>query len=74
LPNLFAIDPVRGSVTFSHDASDWPPEADLDYIRTYHRIDPHANLAIGLEPGEWMDGRDSFDEDFVARDRFYQES
>lgn len=70
---LFAVDLSQGLVTFSYNASDVSAETELDYIRTYHRIDPRANLVIGLPPGEWVHCWERFDDDFVAKDRFYQE-
>lgn len=51
------------------------PEFALDYLRVYHRIDPHIGpaLALGCERGEWVHCQDRFDDDFIARDPFYQE-
>ena len=70
---LFAVDLAQGSVVFSYEASDLPAEASLDYLRTYHRIDPRAQLAITMQPGELMNCWEHFDDAFVAKDRFYQE-
>jgi len=51
------------------------PEFALEYLRIYHRIDPHIgpSLALACAPGHWLHGRHHFDDDFVARDPFYQE-
>jgi len=70
---LFAVDPFLGCVAFSYEASDLPAEASLDYIRTYHRIDPNAQLVMALAPGEWRHCWEHFDDSYVASDRFYQE-
>ena len=70
---LHAVDLDQGSVAYSYEASDMPAEAALDYIRTYNRIDPRAQLAIALQQGEWLNCWEHFDDNFVAKDRFYQE-
>jgi DNA-binding CsgD family transcriptional regulator/PAS domain-containing protein len=71
--HLHAVEPRQGRVHFSHAASLLPAEAEFDYVRTYHRIDPRAGLVIGLAPGQWMHCWEHFDDAFVARDRFYQD-
>ena len=70
---VHAVDRAQGRISYSYNASDLPAEADLDYVRTYHRIDPRGNLALDLEPGQWINCWDIFDDEFVAKDRFYQE-
>jgi hypothetical protein len=70
---LLAVDLTQGRITLSHAASDYPVEAELDYHRTYQSIDPGAHLVIGLQPGQWANCWDHFDDRFVAQDRFYQE-
>jgi DNA-binding CsgD family transcriptional regulator len=71
--HLHAVDPAQGRVSFSYAASEASPEAELDYLRTYHRIDPRANLVLGMEPGKWINCWEIFDDDFVARSPFYQD-
>ena len=71
--HLHAVELDHGRVIFSHAASQMPAEAEFDYIRTYHRIDPRAGLVVTLPPGQWMHCWEYFDDDFVARDRFYQD-
>lgn len=70
---VHSTDATSGRVAYSYNASDLPVEAELDYIRTYHRIDPRARLGMGMMPGEWVNCWDVFDDDFVANDRFYQD-
>lgn len=73
LVHLHGVDIDQGSIAFSYDAGIAPAEANLDYIRKYHRIDPRSNLALELKPGEWCNCWDLFDDEFVANDPFYQE-
>jgi DNA-binding CsgD family transcriptional regulator len=71
--HLHGTERTQGRVSFSHVASDLPAEAEFDYLRTYHGLDPRAGLVLNLPPGQWMNCWEHFDEDFVARDRFYQD-
>lgn len=48
LVHLHAIDVTLGGVGFSYEAGGVAPEGALDYIRTYHRIDPRANLLVSM--------------------------
>lgn len=72
---LFGV--ARGSrnALFVHEGGLSGPEFALEYLRVYHRIDPHVGLALGLpcQRHEWLHGHDRFDDDFVARDPFFQE-
>jgi DNA-binding CsgD family transcriptional regulator/PAS domain-containing protein len=71
--HVHGIELTQGRVSFSHLASELPAEAEFDYLRSYHSQDPRAGLVLGLLPGEWMNCWEHFDDDFVARDRFYQD-
>ncbi len=70
---VHAVDTAQGRIAFAHAANDMPIEAELDYLRTYHRIDPRTNLVIDREPGVWINCWEVFDDAFVAKDPFYQE-
>lgn len=50
-----------------------PPAARIDYLRTYHALNPWIAPALALRDGEWLHCHEHFDARFVARDRFYQE-
>lgn len=71
--HLHAVDLAQQRVIFSYNAAHTPPEAEVDYVRTYHRIDPRANLAVEAPVGVWFNCWERFDERFVAQSRFYQE-
>lgn len=70
---LHAVDTTKGKVAFFYESSGLPPEGTLDYLRTYHHIDPRVHLLLGLKPGEWINCWDHFDDAFVAAAPFYQE-
>lgn len=44
--DMHAIDVSRGELVFSFADTVAPPECLLDYVRTYHRIDPRAGHAL----------------------------
>ena len=71
--HVHGIELTQGKVSFSHIASELPAEAEFDYLRSYHSHDPRAGLVLTLSPGQWMNCWEHFDDDFVARDRFYQD-
>lgn len=70
---LVGVDKRRGGLIFSAGSTLTRAEAELDYIRFYHSINPRVRPSLQLAPGEWMHCHHEFDEAFVARDRFYQE-
>ena len=70
---LHGIDLVEGSIAFSHNASEMAPEAEIDYIRRYHQIDPRTALALGEPVGQWVNCWEHFDDEYVAHSPFYQE-
>jgi DNA-binding CsgD family transcriptional regulator len=52
------------------------PEMDrpaLDYFKKYHLLDPRARLAVSTPPLTWIHCHEHFDDEFVAKDCFYQE-
>lgn len=72
---LFGLARRRRDALFICEGGLSGPEFALEYLRVYHRIDPHIGptLALASEPGQWLHGQDRFDDDFVDRDPFYQE-
>lgn len=49
------------------------PESALDYLRTYHPVNPRLLPSIQLEMGAWMHCHEHFDDAFVAANAFYQD-
>lgn len=70
---LVGVDKRRGGLIFSAGSTLSKPEAELDYIRFYHAINPRVRPSLELASDQWMHCHEHFDEAFVARDRFYQE-
>ena len=70
---LLAIDLAQRSLLFYAEAGDAPPEALLDYTRSYHLIDPRLARLLPMAAGRWAHCHEVFDDAFVASDHFYQE-
>ena len=70
---LHGVRLADGAVAFGYDVGGFPPEAALEYVRRYHRIDPRTQLALSRDVGQWSSCHESFDDAFVAKDPFYQE-
>src|SRR6266404_6422128 len=70
---LFGLDTAQGTVSFSYEVGEAPPEAAIDYLRTYHRVDPRAAGVMNLAPGHWLHCWEHFDDAFVANDPFYRD-
>jgi DNA-binding CsgD family transcriptional regulator len=63
----------NGAVAFSFEVGDMPPQAALDFIRHYHRIEPKTNLVLNEPVGHVASCHHHFDEAFVAADLYHQE-
>lgn len=71
---LFAVSKnSNGALLSSHFGGAAKPEAELAYIRTYHRTDPRLRLLLTFDASRWLHCHEHFDDDFVVRDPFYQD-
>jgi DNA-binding CsgD family transcriptional regulator/PAS domain-containing protein len=70
--HLFALDHRHGTLSYS-DGANLPVEGELAYMQRYRFIDPRMPLVMRGGLHEWMHCHESLDDDFVARDPFYQE-
>ncbi len=71
--HLIGIDKRTGGILFSHYGGDATPQTNLDYIRTYHRIDPRTPVAIADKTHTWFHCHEHFDDRYVANSPFYQD-
>lgn len=62
-----------GALAFSFESGHAPPEAVLQWIQTWHHVDPRWRLLGELEVGQWMRCHDHFDDEYVANSSFYQD-
>lgn len=70
--NLGAFNKRTDAVLFSYTGGPRHPKAATDYIRKYRRIDPRLALVKTWPVGRWLACQEHFDDDYVARDPFYQ--
>lgn len=70
---LLGLDRHTGGILFSHCGSGTAPEAHLDYLRRWHRLDPGLQLLAHSDGKAWMHFHERFDNARVAADPFWQE-
>lgn len=72
--HFWALDTAKGRFLFSHlSSSVQQTDAELDYLTTYHLIDPRTRYPLEAKVNDWFNCWEHFDADYVARSRFYQE-
>jgi DNA-binding CsgD family transcriptional regulator len=69
---LLGVNKQTGVMSFSFESGSAPPEAPVEYLRHYHRIDPRLGKVMPKGKGEWMSCEEEFDDAFVEADPFYQ--
>jgi len=72
---LQTIDMRSGRILALRGGGPQIDEAVLNYVREYHLIDPRRQYALARGDrgfGQWAHCHEQFDDDFVARDPFYQ--
>jgi DNA-binding CsgD family transcriptional regulator len=70
--HLFALDHRHGTLSYS-DGANLPVDGELAYMQRYRFIDPRMPLVMQRAAHEWMHCHEWLDDEFVARDPFYQE-
>ena len=70
---MVGVDPANGALTFSHAASRIPTESEIEYIRTYHKVDPRIPLLLAREPGQWLYCEDVFSEEEAVAQPYYRD-
>ena len=63
----------QGAALFSHASAESPSEAELEYVRTYHRVDPRFPLVLAGQDGEWLYDEDVFSADRSLTDPYYRD-
>ncbi|MDQ6618476.1 MAG: helix-turn-helix transcriptional regulator [Pseudomonadota bacterium] len=71
--HIIGVEKRTGTLMFSHEGGPSPAAVPLDYLRTYHDVNPRIAPALALGEQEWLHCHELFPETFVANDRFYQE-
>ena len=74
--NLQLFDIRRGQVLSMVSGGSSMYEADFNYVKDYHTVDPVRQYSMSRGPdhlGQWVHCDDVFDNTFVERDRYYQD-
>lgn len=70
---IIGVDKQLKRVFLSEDCGSVSPQGALDYVRSYHSINPRVGYSLLLQSEQWLHDHEVFDERFVAQDPFYQE-
>lgn len=69
---LFAVDPRDGRLLYSYEGGGAPPEAALEYLRTWHQRNPRLPLLASAPIGAWTHDHEALDPEVVANDPFFE--
>lgn len=75
---IIGVDKRSGTLLFTVESGPMKgegasPESALDYLRTYHPVNPRLLPSMQLQLGEWMHCHEHFDDAYVATNAFYQD-
>lgn len=70
---MVGVSSGSGAILFSHASAGVPVEAELEYVRTYHAVDPRIPLLAGLPLGDWLYDEDVFDASTAAASPYYRD-
>jgi DNA-binding CsgD family transcriptional regulator len=70
---LAGVDKRDGALLFSHEGGQYPLESALDYVRSYHLINPRVAPTLALQANEWFHDHEHLDSHYVEQSPFYQD-
>jgi DNA-binding CsgD family transcriptional regulator len=70
---ILGVFKANGSAVFSYERGGPPPEARLQYITTFHALNPRIARAAGVPLGGWFHDHEHFDDTFVATHPFFRD-
>ena len=71
---MVGVSAATGAILFSHAAAaKFPAEAELDYVRLYHAVDPRLPLLQARGIGDWLYDEDAFGEDLASSNAYYRD-
>lgn len=71
--HLLGIHSQTGDIQFSHEGGTTAAHFTLEYLKTWHRLDPRIAPTFAIPPGHWMHCHELFDDEYIARDPFYSD-
>lgn len=70
---MIGVSTATGAVLFSHADESTPSEAELDYVRVYHAVDPRVPLLLDGPVGRWLYDEDVFDDTVAVTNAYYRD-
>ena len=70
---MVGVDKRTGAITFSHCAEHTNAEAALEYVRTYHAVDPRLPVIARKPVGEWLYDQDFITDEQAAENAYYRD-
>ncbi len=70
---MIGVSTATGAVLFSHADDGIPSEAELDYVRVYHAVDPRVPMLMSAPVGQWLYDEDMFDEQVTVSNAYYRD-
>jgi len=70
---LVCVSLASRGIVFSHASLASPPEAEIEYVRAYHALDPRIPYLLGGKTGDWFFCQDHFDEAAASREPYYRD-
>jgi hypothetical protein len=71
--HILGLNKRTGGILFSHHGGEATAQTNLDYIRTYHRLDPRTPVAAANKTDIWFHCHEHFDDAYAASSPFYQD-
>jgi DNA-binding CsgD family transcriptional regulator len=70
---LLCVNKQTRAIQWAYEGGSVEPAAGVDFLRTYHLIDPRLKDVVMFPVNEWYSCEDHYDELFVQQDRYYSE-
>ncbi|MEQ1740925.1 MAG: helix-turn-helix transcriptional regulator [Candidatus Nitrotoga sp.] len=70
---FLCVNKHTGAIQWAYEGGSADPAAGVDFLRTYHLIDPRLKDVVMFPVNDWYSCEDHYDEAFVQQDRYYSE-
>ncbi|MES2414990.1 MAG: helix-turn-helix transcriptional regulator [Pseudomonadota bacterium] len=70
---VIGVDKKTGGLIFSAEGGRASPESALDYMRSFHLVNPRIDPALATPADQWMHCHEHFNDAYVASSAFYQD-
>lgn len=70
---MVGVNGDTGAITFSHASEQVPSESELEYVRTYHGVDPRIGPLLKSTVGNWLFDQDEFADALAVSNAYYRE-